>query len=173
MKNLKTINSFALKLWKKQTQTTTDTLATEHMNTTVTVCIAVSSSTRNRVVEIDEVIKIQLSVQSELRVETFTFTLMTDNEQNSYSKKLAAIVKALDLLLKVSYHKIVMLTRNKAAVLTLKHSQQQFRQEHICCIYKTVKELKRNRNSMSIQWILSHEKSKLLKLTKKKVKEVT
>lgn len=173
MESLETIDPFLLTSWEKQTQTVTDESEAQLANTNVAVRVAVSSSARNGVVGMGGAIKIQTSIQSDPGIGTFTCTLGMRDEQNPYSDKLSAMAKALSTLSRVKYRKIVVLTRNKAAVLMLKQPQQQSGQEQTRHIYRFIRELKRDGNTITILWLPSNEESKLLKLAKAKAKEAT
>jgi len=95
------------------------------------------------------------------------------SEQNLYSKELAAMARALSLLPKLRFRSIMLLTSNRAAILTLRQPWQQSRQEHVCHIYKSIRTLRKNRNVITIMWTPSSEENKLLKLAKEKAREAT
>jgi hypothetical protein len=67
----------------------------------------------------------------------------------------------------------VLLTRNKAALLTLKKPRQQSGQEHLGRIYKCIKKLRRDGNRMKILWCPVTEENDLLALAKGRAKEAT
>jgi hypothetical protein len=84
------------------------------------VCIAVSSSVQNRVVRIGRAIEIYISLKSDKTTTTFSLILGLQNEYNIYSGELTVIATALGRLLTLRYREIVLLTRNKSAVLTIR-----------------------------------------------------
>jgi len=79
--------------------------------------IIISSLSRNNIVDIDDVIKIQKN-----EIQSFSTTLDKRKEQNSYSVELTVIAKTLSILLKLRFRNITLTTRNKAVVLTLRRS---------------------------------------------------
>ena len=79
------------------------------------VRIAVSSSARNGVVGIGGAIYIQNNEK-----QSFSVTLGKREEQNPYAAELAAMAEALSRLPKLRFRSIALITRNKAAVLTLR-----------------------------------------------------
>lgn len=68
-------------------------------------------------------------------------------EHNPYSGEMVVISSALETLAGFKYRHIVVVTRNKAAVLTLMHPYQQSGQGYICRIYDAIKALRRNRRT--------------------------
>jgi hypothetical protein len=118
MEKMETINPFTLAPWEKRVQTYTDETAARQAEAGWAVRIAVSSSARHGVVGVGGAIQMQMLMQGDSRVETFSSTLGVRSEQNPYSGELAAVAGALNLLPKLRYRSIVLLTRNKAAVLT-------------------------------------------------------
>jgi ribonuclease HI len=87
--------------------------------------------------------------------------------------ELAAMAYALKQLPQRRYRSITLLTRNKAAVLTLRNPQQQSGQEHVCSIYKSIRKLKRENNVITVVWLPSDEDDKLWIQAKQKAKEAT
>jgi hypothetical protein len=65
-------------------------------------------------------IEIQASLQGDLTIETFSSTLGIRTEQNPFSGELMAIAVALSRLPRFRYRNIVILTRSKSAVLTIR-----------------------------------------------------
>ena len=78
-------------------------------------------TTFSEVVEIGGAIHMQSSKHSTLRPETFSSTLGMRPDQNPYLGELAAIAHALGLLPSLRFRSMVLLTSNKAAVLTLRN----------------------------------------------------
>jgi len=114
MEKMETINPCILAPWEKRAQTITDDSAPK-LNANWAVHVAVSSSSRNSVVGMGGAIKIQNE-----EILSFSTTLGKRDEQNPYSGELAAMAKALSMLPKLKFRNIVLITRNKAAVLTLR-----------------------------------------------------
>jgi hypothetical protein len=104
---------------------------------------------------------------------SFSSTLGRREEQNPYSGELAAMANALNTLPKLRFRRIVLITRNKAAVLTLRKPRQQSGQEHISGIYRSVRALKRDGNTITILWLPSSEENELMKLAKENAKAAT
>ena len=134
------------------------------------VRIAISSSARNGVVGIGGVTDFQTSAQSDPRIETFSSTLGMRSEQNPYSGELAAMAKALKSLPQIRYRRILLLTRNKPAVLTLRRPRRQSGQEYVCSIYESIRTLRKRGNAVTVMWLPSGEEDELLKLAKEKAK---
>jgi hypothetical protein len=90
------------------------------------VHIAVSSSARNSVVGIGGAIEIYKLVYSSLRDKTLFFSsiLGKREEQNPYSRELVAIAHALNILPKLRFRSIMLITRNKVAALILRKPRQ-------------------------------------------------
>ena len=99
-------------------------MTTEPEHRRATVRIAVSSSARNGVVGMGGAIEIQASVKSDTTTTTFSSTLGSRNGHNAYSGELTVIATALSRLPTLRYREIVLLTRNKLAVLTIRKPQQ-------------------------------------------------
>ena len=118
-------------------------------------------------------VQLVTSVHNSPKLETFSSTLGPRSEQNPYSGELAAMAHALSLLPKLRFRNIVLLTSNKAAVLTLRQPRQQSGQEHVRHIYKSIRSLRQDRNVILIMWALSSKKNELLKLAKEKARETT
>jgi ribonuclease HI len=175
MEELETINPCTLAPWEKIVQTIADESASRQLDTGWGVRIAVSSSARNGVVGMGGVIEIYRSARSNPRNEIYSFssTLGRREEQNPYSGELAAMANALNTLPKLRFRRIVLITRNKAAVLTLRKPRQQSGQEYIGRIYRSVRTLKRDGNTITILWLPSSEENELMKLAKENAKAAT
>ena len=175
MEKLETINPCTLAPWEKRVQTIADESALRQLEMGWAVRIAVSSSARNDVVGIGGAIEIRKSARSDPRNETLSFssTLGIREEQNPYSGELAAMANALNTLPKLRFRSIVLVTRNKAAVLTLRKPRQQSGQEYVSRIYGSIRTLKRNGNTLKILWLPSSEENALMKLAKEKAKAAT
>ena len=175
LEELETINPCILAPWEKRIQTIIDKSVPGQLDTGGAVYIAVSSSARNGIVGTGGAIEIHKSARRDLGNETSSFssTLGRREEQNPYSGELAAIANALNTLPKLRFRRIVLITRNKAAVLTLRKPRQQSGQGHISRIYKYVKALKRDGNIITMVWLPSSEENELMKLAKEKAKAAT
>ncbi len=171
----RTVNPCTLAPWGKKVQTIADESTSRQLDTGWGVRIAVSSSARNGVVGMGGVIEIHKSARSNPRNEILSFssTLGRREEQNPYSGELAAMANALNTLPKFRFRRIVLITRNKAAVLTLRKPRQQSGQEHISRIYRSRRALKRDGNTITILWLPSSEETELMKLAKEKAKAAT
>lgn len=174
MEELETINPYTLAPWEKRALTITDDTAPK-LNVDCAVRIAVSSSSRNGVVGMGGAIEIHKSAQNGPSDETLSFstTLGKREEQNPYSGELAAMAKALSLLPKLRFRNIALVTRNKAAVLALRRPRQQSGQEYISRIYRSIRLMKRDGNTITILWLPSSEECELAKLAKRKAKRAT
>ena len=173
MQELETINPFALAPWEKRVHTITVKEITTQPDSNRAAHIAVSSSARNGVVGFGATIKTRKHVGDAPTVETLSSTLGPRTEQNPYVGELAAMAYALEQLPQRRYRSITLLTRNKAAVLTLRNPRQQSGQEHICSIYKSIRKLKRENNVITVVWLPSGEDAELWTRAKQKAKEAT
>jgi hypothetical protein len=175
MEELETINPCTLAPWAKRVQTITDESASTQLGARWGVRIAVSSSARNGIVGMGGVIEIHKSARSNPGNEILSFssTLGTRDKQNPYSGELAAMANALNTLPKLRFRSIVLITRNKAAVSTLRKPQQQSGQEHICRFYGSIRALRRNGNTITVSWLPSGESNELIKLAKDQAKIAT
>jgi hypothetical protein len=173
MDSLETINPFTLGPWEKRIQTITDDAVTELTNGDAAIRIAVSSSARNGVVGMGGAIEIQASSRSDLTVETFSSTLGLRTDQNPYSGELAAMATALSRLPMLRYRNIVLLTRSKSAVLTIRRPRQQSGQGQVFHVYQFVRALRREGNTLKVLWLPSSEENDLLKFAKEKAKAAT
>lgn len=77
------------------------------------------------------------------------------------------------MLPKLRSRSITLVTRNKAAVLTLRRPRQQSGQSYISQIYRTFQGLKRDRNTAIFIWLPSSKECELAKLAKQKAKAST
>jgi hypothetical protein len=125
MERMETIWPGVLALWEKRVQTVVKNAA-QGLKANWAVRIAVSSLSRNRVVRIRGAVSIQKNEK-----QSFSVTLGKREEQNSYTAELAAMAEALSRLPKLRFRSIALITRNKAAVLTLRRPRQQSGQSYI------------------------------------------
>ncbi len=119
MDELETINPFTLTPWEKRVQTIINELTTTQRNVDYNVRIAVSSSARNDLVGVGGAAMLPAAVYGSLKLGTFSSTTGPRSEQNLYSRELAAMERTLATLPALRSSYIKLLTRNKAAVLTL------------------------------------------------------
>ena len=173
MEKLETIGSFTIAPWQTRTQSLVGKAMAEQASSCAAVRVAVSSSARNGIVGAGGAIEIHRSAQSERKIETFSTTIGMREGQNPYSGEIGAIARALGLLPKVRFRRIIVLTRNKAAVLAIGRPRQQSGQEYIQSIYETVNELRRRGNTTTIVWRPTSEEDELLQLAKEKAKLAT
>ena len=173
MDDLETINPFTLTPWENRVQTITNQLTTAQRNIDYHVRIAVSSSARNGLVGVGGAAALPASVYGSPKLGTFSFTLGPRSDQNPYSGELAAMERALGMLPALRSSCIELSTRNKAAVLTLRQPRQQSGQQHICQIYKSIRALRRNGNTITIRWLSVSEENKLWEIAKGQAKEAT
>lgn len=123
MERLETVDPYTLAPWESRARTVTEESAEEPVMNCA-VCIAVSSSARNGLVGYGMAIETRMSAHSESTMDTRSATLGPRSEQNPFTGELAGIASALDSLPRMRFRNIVLLTRNKAAVLTLKKPRQ-------------------------------------------------
>lgn len=109
---METSSPFTLALWEMRVQADTDGAATRKPDSTRAAYIAVSSSAGNGVIGLGAAI------------ETIFSTLGPRTEQNPYVGELAAMAEALSQLPQRRYRSITLLTRNKAAALTIGNTRQ-------------------------------------------------
>jgi hypothetical protein len=121
IEEMETINPFTLPPWEKRLPTITNKAVIRYPDSNWVAQIAVSSLARNGVVRLGGAIKIHKCVRDVLTVETFSSTLGPRTEQNPYVGELAAMAYALKQLLQRRYCSIMLWTRNKAAMLTLRN----------------------------------------------------
>ena len=110
-----------------------------------------------------------ISIQND-EIRSFSTTLGKREEQSPYSAELAAMTEALNRLLKLRFRNIVLTTRNKAGVLTLRRSGQQSGQSYIIQLYKAVQTLRRDGNTMTALWLPAGEAYELARLAKQEAK---
>ena len=173
MEDMETIYPFTLPPWEKRVQIITSKEVTRQPDSNQAVYIAVSSSARNGVVGLGAALKTRKRVGEDPTVETLSSTLGPRTEQNPYVAELAAMAHALEHLPRRKYHSITLLTRNKAAVLTLRNPRQQSGQEHIRSIYESINKLKRKCNVITAVWLSTGENEELWTCAKEKAKEAT
>ena len=173
MEKLETINPFTLAPWEKRLQTIADETAAEKVDAGWAVRIDVSSSARNDLVGIGGAIQLATSVRGSPKLETFSSTLGMRSQQNPYSGELAAIARALSLLPRLRFRNIMLLTSNKAAVLSLRQPRQQSGQEYIRHAYDSIRRLRKDGNTLTVLWTPSDDENELKKVAKEKAKEAT
>ena len=173
METLETISPFTLAPWEERMQTEIQESSDTQTAAGGSLQIAVSSSARNEVVGFGGVLQKQPRRYKKPRLKTFSVTLGVRLEQNPYSGELAAMAHALSILPGLKLYRIILLTSNKAAALTLKNPRQQSGQEHICQIYKSIKRLQRRGNQISILWVPKSEDNELLGQAKEQARAVT
>ncbi|KAI1676079.1 hypothetical protein KJE20_14336 [Pyrenophora tritici-repentis] len=105
--------------------------------------------------------------------QSFSVTLGKREEQNPYAAELAAMAEALSRLPKLRFRSIALITRNKAAVLTLRRPRQQSGQSYISKFYKTVQTLRRDGNMVTVLWLPASEESELASLAKQEARMAT
>jgi exonuclease III len=171
MEELETINPYALAPWEKRVPTITDETAANGVDAAVRV--AVSSSARNGVVGIGGATQLVTSARSKPKRRTFYATIGPRSHQNPYSGELAAMARALSLLPPLRFRRIAILTSNKAAVLSLRRPRQQSGQEYICRIYNSIRQLRREGNTVTVIWTPVHDENKLKKIAKEKAQKAT
>lgn len=167
MERMETIQPGVLAPWEKRVQTVVENAA-QGLEANWAVRIAVSSSARNGVVGMGGAISIQ---NNEKR--SFSVTLGKREEQNPYAAELAAMAEALSRLPKLRFRSIALITRNKAAVLTLRRPRQQSGQSYIGQFYKTVQTLRRDGNTVTVLWLPASEECELASLAKQEAKMAT
>jgi hypothetical protein len=124
MDTLETINPFTLAPWEERVQTDSGETPETHTDAGGSMQIAVSSSARNEVVGCGGAIQSKPPRYKKLKLKTFSFTLGVRLEQNPYSGELAAMAHALRTLPTLKQYRIMLLTSNKAAALTLRNPRQ-------------------------------------------------
>jgi ribonuclease HI len=170
MEKLETIDPFTLALWERRAVTVIDGTALEP--TGWDVRIAVSSSARNGLVGIGGAVDIRRLARDGPGDENLSFSIILGkrDKQNAYSGELAAMAKALNILPRLEFCKIALATRNKATILILGKPRQQSGQMHISNIYKSIRALKRDGNTITIAWLPASEGCELMTLAKRNAK---
>jgi exonuclease III len=173
MEELETIDPYTLAPWERRAATVIDGTAKEP--TDWAVRIAVSSSSRNGVVGMGGVVEIRRFARNSPGDEGLFFatTLGKREEQNAYSGELAAMAKALNMLPRLRFRKIALMTRNKAAALVLGKPRQQSGQMHLSNIYRSIRALRRDGNTIAIMWLPASEECELMTLAKWNAKVAT
>jgi hypothetical protein len=166
METLETINPFTLAPWEERVQTDIDEPQESQTEAGRYMQIAVSSSAGNELVGFGGAIEKQPPRYRKVKLKAFSVTLGVRSEQNPYSAELAAMACALNMLPGLKGYRITLLTRNKAAALTLRNPRQQSGQGHVGQIYKLIRRLGRNGNRINIRWVPTSEENKLLGLAK-------
>ena len=167
MEQMETTCLCILAPWEKRVQIVVENAA-QGLEANWAVRIAVSSSARNGVVGMGGAISIQNNEK-----QSFSLTLGRREEQDPYAAELAAMAEALSRLPKLRFRNIVLITRNKAAVLTLRRPQQQSGQSYISQFYKTVQTLRRDGNTVTVLWLPASEERELASLAKQEAKMAT
>ncbi|KAF3346524.1 hypothetical protein VdG2_05329 [Verticillium dahliae VDG2] len=164
MEDLETINPFTLPPWTERVETVTEwdnDAPSTRADEDATVRIAVSSSARNELVGVGGVIEMP-----GLILKAFSFTHGMRTEQNPFSGELVAAAYALRFLPRVREQRVMLLTSNKAAVLTLRNPRQKSGQEYVGCIYEDVDRLRADGNTITAVWQPSSLEDDLLKRAK-------
>ena len=170
---LETINPFTLAPWEKRIPTITNEVTATQREADCDIRIATSSSARNGLVGVGGAVTLPPSAYDSPKLGTFSSTLGPISEQNLYSGELAAIERALGTLPPLTLSRIGLSTRNRAAVLTLRQPRHQSGQQHIRYIYKAIRALRTNGNTVTIRWLPVSEENKLWEIAKGKAKEAT
>jgi ribonuclease HI/exonuclease III len=177
LEGLETIRPYSLPPWERRLHTVSDDSAASLLDQNWAARIAVSSSARNGIVGAGGAIELCTSVRRPQRNESvsvsFSSTLGNRNEQNPYSGELAAMGDGLEALPKLRFRRILLTTRNKAAVQALQKPRQQSGQRFIRRIYKLVRTLKRYGNMVTVAWLPTKEGDDLSKVAKDKAKAAT
>ncbi len=169
---LECIVPFALEPWRKRIETVSEGKVNEELFAGGNVVVAMSSSARNGTVGVGGVIQASVATQGGVRRRTFSFTLGPRAEQSPYSGALAAMAYVLRHI-PGSCRRVSILTRNRAAVLSLKNPHQQSGQEFMRCIYDSIQDLQKKGTFTSIIWVPSESDEELLDIAKRKAKEAT
>ncbi|OAQ57605.1 reverse transcriptase [Pochonia chlamydosporia 170] len=166
------IRPFPLAPWIKRVQTLVDETK-ERTTAGWSVKLAVNSSGRNGVVGVCGVLQIPTSARGKSKREGFSFTLGHRTEQNPYSGQLAAMAYALRSLPMIRDRNVVVMTNNKAAVLSLGNPRQQSGQEYMPLIYEVIENLLGKGNRVAIEWSPVSDDNELVLLAKSKAREAT
>jgi ribonuclease HI len=173
METLETINPFTLAPWETRMQTDVEAMPNSQTVPGGSMQVAVSSSARNGLVGFGVAIKKQPPRYRKLNLKTFSVTLGARSEQNPFSAELAAMAHTLNRLVGLKDYRIMLLTSNKAAALTIRNPRQQSGQEFVCQTYKLIRRLRRNGNHISILWVPTSNDNKLLGLAKEQARTAT
>jgi hypothetical protein len=173
METLETINPFTLAPWKTRVQTDVEAMPDSHTAPGGSIQVAVSSSARNGLVGFGVAVEKQPPRYRKLKLKTFSVTLGARSEQNPFSAELAAIAHVLNMLVALKDYRIMLLTSNKAAALTIGNPRQQSGQEFVCQTYKLMKRLQRNGNHINIWWVPTSADNKLLGLARQQARNAT
>ena len=79
----------------------------------------------------------------------------------------------LNMLVGLKGYRIMLLTSNKAAALTIRNPRRQSGQEFVCQTYKLMGRLRRNGNHINILWVPTGKDNKLLGLAKEQARIAT
>jgi hypothetical protein len=173
METLETINPFTLAPWETRMQTDVEAMSDSQTVPGGSMQVAVSSSARNGLVGFGVAIEKQPPRYRKLKPKTFSVTLGARSEQNPFSGELAAMAHTLNMLVGLKDYRIMLLTSNKAAALTIGNPRQQSGQEFVRQTYKLMKRLQRNGNHINILWIPTSKDNKLLGLAKEQARTAT
>jgi ribonuclease HI len=173
MESLETINPFTLAPWEERVQSDSHETPETQTEAGGVMRIAVSSSARNDLVGFGVAIEKRPPRYRKPRLKTFSVTLGARAEQNPYSGELAAMAYALGTLQGLKRCRVMLLTSNKAATLTLRNPRQQSGQEHIYQAYKLIKRLRKHENHINICWVPTSEDNHLLGLAKEQARTAT
>ena len=132
METLETINPFALAPWEVRVQAGGEATPQSPTVPGGLMQIATSSSARNELVGFGVAIERQPPRYRKLKLKTLSVILGARAEQNPFSTELAAMARALNIVVGLKDYRITLLTSNKAAALTLRNPRQQSGQEFVC-----------------------------------------
>jgi ribonuclease HI len=135
--------------------------------------VAVSSSARNGLVGFGVAIEKQPPRYRKPKLRTFSVTFGARSKQNPFSAELAAMAHTLNMLVGLEDYRIMLLTSNEAAALTIRNPRRLSGQEFVCQTYKLMKRPRRNGNHISIQWVPTSKGNKLLGLAKEQARTAT
>jgi hypothetical protein len=173
METLETINPFTLAPWEARVQTGVEAISESPTEPGGSMQIAISSSARNELVGFGVAIEKQPPRYRKPKLKTLSVTLGARSEQNPFSAELAAMAHTLNMLVGLKDYRIMLLTSNKAAALTIRNPRQQSGQEFVCQTYKLMRRLRRNGNHISILWVPTSKDNKLLGLAKEQARTAT
>jgi hypothetical protein len=129
---------------------------------------------RNDLVGIGGTVRIPISLARASKIiETFSVTLGTTEEYNTYTAELVAIACGLKYLPEIKYWVIVIVISNKSAAQATGNPRQQSGQGHIWEIYNTIEKLKRDRNRVRLIWLPSDSKLKIQRIAKMSARYAT